>query len=158
MLPSWITLNCWLPFKTFKKRLADFLPLHSQSLGQQAEGQSGRRQLQEWWGAGGTGAAGRQNFFWNWALFFYPLNFHFPIYKLINIYDHFPQIQLFSHLKPVFCQTPSIFSTLSDLVPPTISCTLPLFANPWFQPLFRKYALIFPTLSHFKHKSPSFKR
>ena len=38
MLPSWITLTCWLPFKTFKKRLARFLPLHSQSLGRQAEG------------------------------------------------------------------------------------------------------------------------
>ena len=92
---------------------------------------------------------------WNWALSFYPLNFHFLIYKLINIYDHFPQIKLFSHLKPVFCQSP--FHLLNPLRPCSTYHFLVLYisANPWFQPLFPKYALIFPILSHFKPKSPS---
>ena len=52
---------------------------------------------------------------WNWALLFYPLTFHFLIYKLINIYDHFSQIKLFPHLKPVFCQSP--FHLLNPLRP-----------------------------------------
>ena len=152
MLPSWITLTCWLPFKTFKKRLAHFLLLHSQSLGQQAEGWSGRRQLQEWRGSGG-----------GWNFFYLKLS---PPFLSFNF--SLPHLQINQHLWPFL--TNKAFSPFkASLLPKPLPSSQPsqtLFHLPLLLlylslpipgsgPCSHKYALIFPTLSHFKPRSPS---